>query len=71
MTVAYVANMWDAKTLAHFLRTDATCTKGGNASGQFDLPEAVTRIRSGGDNALEVGTLKLSNLKLGVGSSKE
>jgi hypothetical protein len=69
LTVSFVANMWDAKTGA--LRRTDTNHQSWERIGNFDLPVAVTRIRAGADNVLEVGTLKLSNLRVGMGSSKE
>ncbi|QDU95695.1 DUF3386 family protein [Lignipirellula cremea] len=68
LTVAYVADLWDAKTGA-LVRTD-TNHQTWIRVGKFDLPEVVTRIRATPDHGLEVGTLKLSNLKLGVGLPK-
>jgi hypothetical protein len=66
LTVSFVANMWDAKTGA--LRRTDTNHQTWERIGRFDLPSAVTRVRAGAENTLEVGKLKLSNLRLGVGS---
>jgi hypothetical protein len=62
LTISFVANSWDAATGA--LRRTDTNHQTWQRIGKFDLPMAVTRVRAGTDNGLQVGTLKLSNLRL-------
>lgn len=68
LTTSFAANMWDAKSGA-LLRTDFN-HQTWDRIGKFDVPVAVTRITSQGNSKLEIGTLKLSNIKLTAASAR-